>query len=92
MKAKTLSIVLKVSDMFGAIILDSKGNEIGNYDGYVPEFFPGEHYGDYVELDIYIATGRIVNWNVPTDEDIDKMIKEGKERSDRQNSDEYKLK
>jgi sporulation protein YlmC with PRC-barrel domain len=83
MKAKTLSIVLKVRDMFGAIILDSNGNEIGDYDGYVPEFFPGEHYGDYVELDIDIATGRIVNWNVPTDEDIDKMIKEGKERSDR---------
>jgi hypothetical protein len=43
MKAKTLSIVLKVRDMFGAIILDSNGNEIGDYDGYVPEFFPGEH-------------------------------------------------
>ena len=66
MLAKTISICAKCSDMFGASVLDSDGNVLFDYDGYVPDFFPGEHYGDYVILDIDLATGQILNWKKPT--------------------------
>jgi hypothetical protein len=33
----------------------------------VPDFMPGEHYGDYVMLDVDIDTGKITNWKTPTD-------------------------
>ena len=61
---------IKCSDMFSASLTDDDGKIVGEYGGYVPDFFPGEHYGDYVELDIDTKTGQIVNWNVPTKKDL----------------------
>ena len=47
--AKTLRIHCKVSDRFTYAIDDEQGEEIHcQDDGYVPDFMPGEHYGDYV--------------------------------------------
>lgn len=61
--AKTLRIHLKVSDRFTAQLVSDKGETIHDQsDGYVPNFMPGEHYGDYVILDIDIDTGVITNW------------------------------
>ena len=56
----------KCSDLFGAnLIVD--GKLIGDgYDGYVPKFFPGVHYGDYVIMEVDIDTGKILNWKTPT--------------------------
>ena len=68
--AKILSICLKVSDGFNATVLNENKEECGEYNGYVPKFFPGNHYGDYVELDIDMETGQILNWNKPTKADI----------------------
>ena len=56
--------------MFSANLVKD-GKVIGEYDGYVPKFFPGMHYGDYVMLDIDIETGKIVNWNRPNAEDLE---------------------
>ena len=70
---RILSICLKVSDGFNGTFLED-GVQDGDYEGYVPNFFPGNHYGDYVELDIDIDTGMIVNWNKPTKADI-KVLK-----------------
>ena len=64
-----ISTCIKCSDMFQANLMDD-GKQIGSYDGYVPVFFPGEHYGDYVMLDIDITTGKIVNWKKPTKADL----------------------
>ena len=64
-KPTTISITAKCSDAFSARLDDGR-----EYDGYVPDFFPGEHYGDYVELTIELATGRITNWKVPTVKDL----------------------
>ena len=47
----------KCSDLFA--MQDEHGN---HYDGYVPDFFPEEHYGDYVILSIDTRTGKILNW------------------------------
>lgn len=57
---------IKVCDRFTASIVDSDGNEVKELDGYVPGFFPGQHYGDYLYLDIDLATGQILNWKAPT--------------------------
>jgi hypothetical protein len=70
----TISISAKCSDLFGAFLYrDNK--LVGEYDGYVPDFMPGEHYGDYVQLEIDINTGKIVNWKKPTQAQLNKVFK-----------------
>jgi len=81
--AKTLSVYMKVCDTFTATLKDAEGNELKEYEGYVPNFMPahagGEsHYGDYLILDIDIDTGMIKNWKKPSAEQIEEFI-EGKE-------------
>ena len=75
-KSTVIKISAKCSDLFSARLLDAHGNEVGSYEGYVPEFFPGKHYGDYVQLDIELATGKILNWKPPTDEQLTEILKE----------------
>jgi hypothetical protein len=36
---------------------------------------PGEHFGDYLILDIELATGRILNWTPPSKDQIEDFIK-----------------
>lgn len=75
MKIKTISISAKCSDLCFATAQDKDGNQVGNdHDGYVPEFMPGEHYGDYVMLDIDIDTGKILNWKKPTEAQLRKTF------------------
>lgn len=64
--------------MFTANLTDAKGTQIGEYAGYVPEFFPGQHWGDYIELDIELATGKILNWKTPSRADLKIFTKESK--------------
>jgi len=68
---RILSICVKCSDAFTARLFSMDEIEpIATHDGYVPDFMPEEHYGDYVELDIDIDTGRIINWKTPTDKEL----------------------
>lgn len=66
-----LKMSLKVSDSFFCVIYDKDGNKISDYNGYVPSFFPGNHYGDYVMLDIELSTGKILNWKKVVPENIE---------------------
>ena len=75
--AKTLKLHLKVSDRFTASLVDAQGAVIKEHDGYVPNFMPGNHFGDYVILDIDIDSGQITNWTQPTAEEIEAFVKEG---------------
>lgn len=77
--AKTLRVHLKVSDQFCASLTDQDNNELIDYEGYVPSFLPGEHYGDYVILDIDIDTGKITNWKTPSAEEIEAFINPNKD-------------
>jgi hypothetical protein len=71
---KTIKISAKCSDMFYAnLIVD--GEWVGEYDGYVPDWFPNDHYGDYVILTIDLDTGRIIDWKKPTQKQLDKTFK-----------------
>jgi hypothetical protein len=73
--AKTLKVHCKVSDRFTASLVSVTGTEIHTQDdGYVPDFMPGQHYGDYVILDIDIDTGQITNWKQPSAEQIQEWI------------------
>lgn len=73
MKAKIIRINAKCSDMFSADVIDETGKLLKEYNGYVPRFFPGQHFGDYIELDIELETGKILNWKKPTQSDIDSL-------------------
>lgn len=73
---KTVSIYCKVSDRFTYQLKDAEGAIVHDQDdGYVPDFMPGEHYGDYVILDIDIDTGMVKNWKAPTAAQIEAAIK-----------------
>ncbi len=73
-QAKTLKLHLKVRDEFAAKLVDQDGDVLRDYEGYVPKFMPGEHYGDYLMLDIEIDTGKITNWVTPTAEDMQAFV------------------
>jgi hypothetical protein len=76
MKAKTITISAKCSDLCYATLRDAIGNQIGeDHDGYVPKWMPDEHYGDYVMLDIDVETGRILNWKTPTEAQLRETFK-----------------
>lgn len=72
---KTISISAKCSDLCFVSARDEKGEVIAERDGYVPNFMPDEHWGDYVILDIDRETGQILNWKVPTSERVLKDLK-----------------
>ena len=74
---KKLYLYLKVSDRFCGSLLDQDDNMVVDFDGlYVPDFMPGQHYGDYVILDIDIDTGQILNWKTPSAESLTEFIEE----------------
>lgn len=72
-KPIVLQITAKCSDMFGATLSDGR-----DYDGYVPDWFPNKqthHFGDYVQLDIDLETGQILNWKKPSKTELDATFK-----------------
>jgi len=60
----TIKMSAKCSDLFCASLVE-KGKPDKHYEGSVPYFFPGPHYGDYVQFHIDVDTGRILNWKKP---------------------------
>ena len=72
---RILSISAKCSDLFSAFLYEDN-KIVGEYDGYVPDFMPTEHYGDYVCLEIDIATGQILNWKKPTTKQLNETFKQ----------------
>lgn len=62
---RILKICGKTVDRCSAVLVED-GKVTATHDGYVPGFMPEEHYGDYLELDIDIDTGMILNWKKPT--------------------------
>ena len=78
---KTIRLTAKCSDMFSASLIKD-GKQIGEYNGYVPAWFPNPsvaHYGDYVELEIDVATGQIINWKTPSSTNLDAAFVKGED-------------
>ena len=65
-EVSSISINAKCSDMCFSELKDANGRTVADHDGYVPALMPGEHYGDYVQLDIDLETGKILNWKKPS--------------------------
>lgn len=74
-QAKTLKIHCKVRNCFDAVLCDQDGDELKNYEGYVPSFMPGQHFGDYLILDVDLDTGQITNWKKPSTAEIEAFIR-----------------
>lgn len=79
---KTVEICCKVRDNFCCVLKDQDGNKVIDYDGYVPGFMPGEHYGDYIELNIDLETGQILNWKNNIEIKIQEFINDINEGQD----------
>lgn len=69
-----ISVSAKVSDLGFYTLYANEGVKLGEHDGYVPDFFPEEHYGDYLILDIEAETGRILNWKAPSEDDLEETF------------------
>ena len=65
-EVNTIYINAKCSDLCFAQLKNGQGRVVAEHNGYVPDLMPGEHYGDYVELEIDLETGQILNWEKPT--------------------------
>ena len=74
-KVKMVSVTAKCSDLCVITLTMDDGTFIEG-DGYVPDFMPGDHFGDYIELAIDPETGKILNWDNPSDK---KMIRDVEE-------------
>jgi hypothetical protein len=61
-KNAIIRVSAKCSDLWSHQVIGKNGEVQSEYDGYVPSFMPGEHYGDYIMLDIDPYTGKILNW------------------------------
>lgn len=72
-EAKVIKIHAKPCDSGNYTLMDQNGEQIHDHDGYVPGFFPGGG-GDYLELDVDIETGKILNWKPPTKKQIEEFI------------------
>lgn len=72
----TLKISAKCSDMCSCIYEDNKGKVLAESDSYVPAGINiGDFGGDYVEMEIDMQTGQILNWKPVSDAKIIKAIK-----------------
>ena len=40
---------------------------------------PGDHFGDYVQLNIDLDTGRIEKWRVPSQDELDQVFSKEEE-------------
>ena len=67
---RIITFSAKCSDLFSAD-LSVNGSQVGSYNGYVPKFFPEKHCGDYVQMDVDIDTGKILNWTPPTQKQLE---------------------
>ena len=81
---RKLIISAKCSDMFCANLYENNKQVGIDYADYVPSWFPNsevDHYGDYVQLEIDVDTGMILNWKKPTKDQLNETFK-GKEDED----------
>ncbi len=72
---KYATIDLKVRDEGVYSLLNADKDLILQREGYVPSFIPGE-FGDYIRMTIDLDTGQIMDWMVPTSNELERYIEE----------------
>lgn len=68
-----IKISAKCSDLFSM-----EGPNGLQYSGYVPDFFPDEHFCDYVMLTIDTRSGKILNWGNVLDSQVKEVFKQSR--------------
>jgi len=68
-----LRVGVKCNDMCQAVLTGDDGGFLKDHAGYAPAIVPGGP-GDYVEFEIDLATGRLLNWKPPTLEEINDFV------------------
>ncbi len=71
--ARILFVTGKTSDLC-CTRLEIDGKDVKETNGYVPEIMP-ENGGDYIELEIDIDTGMLLNWKKPSAKELDAYMK-----------------
>ena len=61
-KASFIRVEAKCADRCSIDMVDASGSMIHQHVGEVPEFMPGQHYGDSIILSINVKSGLISNW------------------------------
>jgi hypothetical protein len=69
-EATIVEVNAKVTDRGCYGLKGPEGELIAELDGYVPKIFPGNHYGDYLLLEIELETGLIKNWKKPSPREV----------------------
>lgn len=76
---KTIEFCIKTVDSLFIECLNKKGETVGLYNDYVPQFFPSRHgsphWGDYIMFDVDFHSGKITNWERPTDGQLKRFQK-----------------
>ena len=75
-KTSVIAIHAKCSDLCFYELIDDKDQHLTQHNGYVPSWMPGDHYGDYIILEIDRETGMILNWKRPTDEQLTEALED----------------
>jgi hypothetical protein len=65
-----VEVTAKVSDNGVYDFSSASKGSLFEHAGYVPDFFPGAHYGDYIKLKIDLESGQIKDWKAVTAEEI----------------------
>ena len=68
---ESLRINYKTSDCC-LLQFETSEQKFFDYTGYVPDFFPGQHFGDYIEME-FDASGKVLGWEV-NEKDILNLI------------------
>jgi hypothetical protein len=76
MKVKTITIQVKATDTSFITYHGPNGIVIASEEGNLPNFLPGANYGEYLSLDIDLATGKILNWTSPSQDEISQCLEE----------------
>jgi len=77
--AKMIEFRAKLRDTGTYLIYDDQGELLAeSVNHYVPnEILPGD-YGDYIELQIDLETGQVLNWAKPTAEAVQEFVEQYK--------------
>ena len=71
-----LRFTAKCSDLCSCVYENDKGEIVAESDSYVPSGINiGDAYGDYVEMEIDMHTGQILNWKPVSEKKIIEAIK-----------------
>lgn len=73
-EAKSIKVFAKLRDSGSYELMGMDGKSIKlESDGYVPTWFPGGD-SDYLDLDIDLETGVVLNWKKPAPEEVAKTF------------------